>query len=228
MKKSHPAISLWIGVVLSVIICAVYAAAVRNDPERFAMFGISVIFLYFLSLPVLLLAAKSQQSAREVNRRLELLSWPLSGEADTKLLTRRLIAKLLTLLAAVLVLFALFLLSDTMDAASAAVLGAGALTLFGGALIYLHQRAFLLYGGNSFVLCHNAMYLSGTMLKLDGQMNAVFEVALDDKKHILRLGITQKGNNNYLQIPVPADQLGNVNAFIEDLEAHFEKNKAEG
>ena len=82
-------------------------------------------------------------------------------------------------------------------------------------------------GERGFRLCHNALYIRGIGLRLDGVKNAVYDVHTSPDGSRLFLGLQLKNNINTLSFDVPEDKKEETEAFISGLKAHFEQQNAE-
>lgn len=188
-------------------------------------YGIICVFC-ILGIGMMFLVIRRKALAdSDVASRVTLLEWRLPAQ-KTQTLWKRPLRALAILLAVVCAAVTILLLWLEADPAVAIPLGGFILLAFGAVLIHTTFERFTYYGGaNGFRLCHNALYFRGTRLFLDGQKAAIFEVSLNKADSVLRLGLLHKNAQNHINIPVPKDNLQQTEAFIDNLESHFEQEK---
>lgn len=208
--------------VLLSIICLV-PAGIKLPQEDLVMFVVFAAFYFLMGILIYLAALKKLKSETALYERLVILKWELPQEQSFgKALNSKLINRGLIVFAVSVLLYELLYL----------VLGTGfinALCISLAVLFYLFAliSAYTVRqhdqqgGNNGFALCHNALFLRGGKIRLDGTKNAVFEVRFIDMDQTLQLGVKTGKTTRDLDLPVPKDHIIAVKEFINDLNAHF-------
>ena len=227
------------------------AAKVPSGRRRVRPYCIAMAFaaLTVLVLPVLIRPVGAQEAAaylvpvlavtvlpaliiyladRELARRLTLLCWQLPQKEGGSTLFMSCVRPLCVLLAASALIGTLLLVWARAQT-EAAICIAAFVFLLSGALALdcaaLHWDD--MGGERGFRLCHNALYIRGIGLRLDGVKNAVYDVHTSPDGSRLFLGLQLKNNINTLSVDVPEDKKEETEAFISGLKAHFEQQNAE-
>lgn len=98
----------------------------------------------------------------------------------------------------------------------------GTLIMVVALYLYVSTVTYYVNGGEGkMVLCHSYFALFGVGYRLNGYDKAIYKVELDNDR--LTIGLTVKGNDTQYTFPLPEDQLPKAQAFIKDLEEHFER-----
>ena len=180
------------------------------------------------SLIIYLTVLRKLMADRELARRLTLLCWQLPQKEGGSTLFMSCVRPLCVLLAASALIGTLLLVWARAQT-EAAICIAAFVFLLSGALALdcaaLHWDD--MGGERGFRLCHNALYIRGIGLRLDGVKNAVYDVHTSPDGSRLFLGLQLKNNINTLSFDVPEDKKEETEAFISGLKAHFEQQNAE-
>lgn len=180
------------------------------------------------ALIIYLTVLRKFMADRELARRLTLLCWQLPQKEGGCSLFMSCVRPLCVLLAASALIGTLLLVWAKAQT-EAAICIAAFVFLLSGALALdcaaLHWDD--MGGERGFRLCHNALYIRGIGLRLDGVKNAVYDVHTSPDGSRLFLGLQLKNNINTLSIDVPEDKKEETEAFISGLKAHFEQQNAE-
>lgn len=195
-------------------------------------------FYYILAFIIFLLAYKRIDSLKKITEYTKLLSWELPKDQNDKKkfsLKDIIIKKLLFLLACDLLFFVIFVYLIKIEFIFGIGVFLSAYLYLSAMILYLSVIEYIKNGeGKIFMLCHNALLISGIKIPLDGKKNAIYEVNYDADKHLLILGLLRGRQQGHLNIPVPEDEITNVHNFIVDLNKHFDQlkekngNKTEG
>lgn len=172
-------------------------------------------------LAVFLVLRRKAMADKELADMLTILKWELPQDGGIPF-ARRIMPPLAVLLAVICAAATVLLLWS--NASVTVTLCLCGFFLCSLSLIIINTAANRLadFGGTrGFRLCHNALYLCGTRIKLDGEKCAIYQVSLDEDAQTLRLGIMHRGATNDINIGVPAEQIETTRAFIADLEAHL-------
>lgn len=180
------------------------------------------------ALIIYLTVLRKLMADRELARRLTLLCWQLPQKEGGSTLFMSCVRPLCVLLAASALIGTLLLVWARAQT-EAAICIAAFVFLLSGALALdcaaLHWDD--MGGERGFRLCHNALYIRGVGLRLDGVKNAVYDVHTSPDGSRLFLGLQLKNNINTLSFDVPEDKKEETEAFISGLKAHFEQQNAE-
>lgn len=180
------------------------------------------------ALIIYLTVLRKLMADRELARRLTLLCWQLPQKEGGSSLFMSCVRPLCVLLAASALIGTLLLVWARAQT-EAAICIAAFVFLLSGALALdcaaLHWDD--MGGERGFRLCHNALYIRGIGLRLDGVKNAVYDVHTSPDGSRLFLGLQLKNNINTLSFDVPEDKKEETEAFISGLKAHFEQQNAE-
>ena len=180
------------------------------------------------ALIIYLTVLRKLMADRELARRLTLLCWQLPQKEGGSTLFMSCVRPLCVLFAASALIGTLLLIWARAQT-EAAICIAAFVFLLSGALALdcaaLHWDD--MGGERGFRLCHNALYIRGIGLRLDGVKNAVYDVHTSPDGSRLFLGLQLKNNINTLSIDVPEDKKEETEAFISGLKAHFEQQNAE-
>ncbi len=180
------------------------------------------------TLIIYLTVLRKLMADRELARRLTLLCWQLPQKEGGSSLFMSCVRPLCVLLAASALIGTLLLVWAKAQT-EAAICIAAFVFLLSGALALdcaaLHWDD--MGGERGFRLCHNALYIRGIGLRLDGVKNAVYDVHTSPDGSRLFLGLQLKNNINTLSFDVPEDKKEETEAFISGLKAHFEQQNAE-
>lgn len=180
------------------------------------------------ALIIYLTVLRKLMADRELARRLTLLCWQLPPKEGGSTLFMSCVRPLCVLLAASALIGTLLLVWARAQT-EAAICIAAFVFLLSGALALdcaaLHWDD--MGGERGFRLCHNALYIRGIGLRLDGVKNAVYDVHTSPDGSRLFLGLQLKNNINTLSFDVPEDKKEETEAFISGLKAHFEQQNAE-
>lgn len=180
------------------------------------------------ALIIYLTVLRKLMADRELARRLTLLCWQLPQKEGGSTLFMSCVRPLCVLLAASALIGTLLLVWARAQT-EAAICIAAFVFLLSGALALdcaaLHWDD--MGGERGFRLCHNALYIRGIGLRLDGVKNAVYDVHTSPDGSRLFLGLQLKNNINTLSVDVPEDKKEETEAFISGLKAHFEQQNAE-
>lgn len=180
------------------------------------------------ALIIYLTVLRKLMADRELARRLTLLCWQLPQKEGGSSLFMSCVRPLCVLLAASALIGTLLLVWAKAQT-EAAICIAAFVFLLSGALALdcaaLHWDD--MGGERGFRLCHNALYIRGVGLRLDGVKNAVYDVHTSPDGSRLFLGLQLKNNINTLSFDVPEDKKEETEAFISGLKAHFEQQNAE-
>lgn len=180
------------------------------------------------TLIIYLTVLRKLMADRELARRLTLLCWQLPQKEGGSTLFMSCVRPLCVLFAASALIGTLLLVWARAQT-EAAICIAAFVFLLSGALALdcaaLHWDD--IGGERGFRLCHNALYIRGVGLRLDGVKNAVYDVHTSPDGSRLFLGLQLKNNINTLSIDVPEDKKEETEAFISGLKAHFEQQNAE-
>lgn len=180
------------------------------------------------ALIIYLTVLRKFMADRELARRLTLLCWQLPQKEGGSTLFMSCVRPLCVLFAASALIGTLLLVWARAQT-EAAICIAAFVFLLSGALALdcaaLHWDD--MGGERGFRLCHNALYIRGVGLRLDGVKNAVYDVHTSPDGSRLFLGLQLKNNINTLSIDVPEDKKEETEAFISGLKAHFEQQNAE-
>ena len=180
------------------------------------------------TLIIYLTVLRKLMADRELARRLTLLCWQLPQKEGGSSLFMSCVRPLCVLLAASALIGTLLLVWAKAQTEAAICIAAfvfllsGALALDCAALLWDDMG-----GERGFRLCHNALYIRGIGLRLDGVKNAVYDVHTSPDGSRLFLGLQLKNNINTLSFDVPEDKKEETEAFISGLKAHFEQQNAE-
>ena len=151
-----------------------------------------------------------------------IISCPVSATPDQKKQARiTLLKKPVITVAAFL---ALFLIASVVFKFSfgSYCLWLGCFFVASAIIIYTSTVLFYVCGGDGrMILCHSYFALNGMGLKLDGYRSAIYKVELNGSD--LTLGVLIKGKESVMTFPLPQDQIPVAQAFIKDLESHFEQ-----
>ena len=180
------------------------------------------------ALIIYLTVLRKLMADRELARRLTLLCWQLPQKEGGSTLFMSCVRPLCVLFAASALIGTLLLVWARAQT-EAAICIAAFVFLLSGALALdcaaLHWDD--MGGERGFRLCHNALYIRGIGLRLDGVKNAVYDVHTSPDGSRLFLGLQLKNNINTLSFDVPEDKKEETEAFISGLKAHFEQQNAE-
>lgn len=180
------------------------------------------------ALIIYLTVLRKLMADRELARRLTLLCWQLPQKEGGSSLFMSCVRPLCVLFAASALIGTLLLVWAKAQT-EAAICIAAFVFLLSGALALdcaaLHWDD--MGGERGFRLCHNALYIRGVGLRLDGVKNAVYDVHTSPDGSRLFLGLQLKNNINTLSFDVPEDKKEETEAFISGLKAHFEQQNAE-
>lgn len=180
------------------------------------------------TLIIYLTVLRKLMADRELARRLTLLCWRLPQKEGGSTLFMSCVRPLCVLFAASALIGTLLLVWAKAQT-EAAICIAAFVFLLSGALALdcaaLHWDD--MGGERGFRLCHNALYIRGIGLRLDGVKNAVYDVHTSPDGSRLFLGLQLKNNINTLSFDVPEDKKEETEAFISGLKAHFEQQNAE-
>lgn len=180
------------------------------------------------ALIIYLTVLRKFMADRELARRLTLLCWQLPQKEGGSTLFMSCVRPLCVLFAASALIGTLLLVWARAQT-EAAICIAAFVFLLSGALALdcaaLHWDD--MGGERGFRLCHNALYIRGIGLRLDGVKNAVYDVHTSPDGSRLFLGLQLKNNINTLSFDVPEDKKEETEAFISGLKAHFEQQNAE-
>ncbi len=212
----------------ALFIAPVFLESMAGD--ALSAYGFLAIFIIIILMVAHLLMGRKAISDRDIMHRLTILNWelpPSEGAGVTENLVKKRAALLVALLFAVAAAaIGAMLLSGSPATVAiplclAAFFGASAIS------IYNANASFNAFGGsNGFRLCHNALYLQGKCLKLDGLRCAISKVEADKTASLLKLKIVRNNCEFDMSIPIPPDQMQNTLDFISDLNAHFDKQNS--
>ena len=219
-----------IAMALAALIVLVLPVLIRQaGAQEAAAYLVPVLAVTVLpALIIYLTVLRKFMADRELARRLTLLCWQLPQKEGGSSLFMSCVRPLCVLLAASALIGTLLLVWARAQT-EAAICIAAFVFLLSGALALdcaaLHWDD--MGGERGFRLCHNALYIRGVGLRLDGVKNAVYDVHTSPDGSRLFLGLQLKNNINTLSIDVPEDKKEETEAFISGLKAHFEQQNAE-
>lgn len=180
------------------------------------------------ALIIYLTVLRKLMADRELARRLTLLCWQLPQKEGGSTLFMSCVRPLCVLLAASALIGTLLLVWAKAQTEAAICIAAFAFLLSGALALDCAALHWDDMGGErGFRLCHNALYIRGAGLRLDGVKNAVYDVHTSPDGSRLFLGLQLKNNINTLSVDVPEDKKEETEAFISGLKAHFEQQNAE-
>lgn len=219
-----------IAMALAALIVLVLPVLIRQaGAQEAAAYLVPVLAVTVLpALIIYLTVLRKLMADRELARRLTLLCWQLPQKEGGSTLFMSCVRPLCVLLAASALIGTLLLVWARAQT-EAAICIAAFVFLLSGALALdcaaLHWDD--MGGERGFRLCHNALYIRGIGLRLDGVKNAVYDVHTSPDGSRLFLGLQLKNNINTLSFDVPEDKKEETEAFISGLKAHFEQQNAE-
>lgn len=219
-----------IAMALAALIVLVLPVLIRQaGAQEAAAYLVPVLAVTVLpTLIIYLTVLRKLMADRELARRLTLLCWQLPQKEGGSTLFMSCVRPLCVLLAASALIGTLLLVWARAQT-EAAICIAAFVFLLSGALALdcaaLHWDD--MGGERGFRLCHNALYIRGIGLRLDGVKNAVYDVHTSPDGSRLFLGLQLKNNINTLSFDVPEDKKEETEAFISGLKAHFEQQNAE-
>lgn len=219
-----------IAMALAALIVLVLPVLIRQaGAQEAAAYLVPVLAVTVLpALIIYLTVLRKLMADRELARRLTLLCWQLPQKEGGSSLFMSCVRPLCVLLAASALIGTLLLVWAKAQT-EAAICIAAFVFLLSGALALdcaaLHWDD--MGGERGFRLCHNALYIRGVGLRLDGVKNAVYDVHTSPDGSRLFLGLQLKNNINTLSFDVPEDKKEETEAFISGLKAHFEQQNAE-
>lgn len=219
-----------IAMALAALIVLVLPVLIRQaGAQEAAAYLVPVLAVTVLpALIIYLTVLRKLMADRELARRLTLLCWQLPQKEGGSTLFMSCVRPLCVLFAASALIGTLLLVWARAQT-EAAICIAAFVFLLSGALALdcaaLHWDD--MGGERGFRLCHNALYIRGVGLRLDGVKNAVYDVHTSPDGSRLFLGLQLKNNINTLSIDVPEDKKEETEAFISGLKAHFEQQNAE-
>ena len=219
-----------IAMALAALIVLVLPVLIRRaGAQEAAAYLVPVLAVTVLpTLIIYLTVLRKLMADRELARRLTLLCWQLPQKEGGSTLFMSCVRPLCVLLAASALIGTLLLVWARAQT-EAAICIAAFVFLLSGALALdcaaLHWDD--MGGERGFRLCHNALYIRGIGLRLDGVKNAVYDVHTSPDGSRLFLGLQLKNNINTLSFDVPEDKKEETEAFISGLKAHFEQQNAE-
>lgn len=219
-----------IAMALAALIVLVLPVLIRQaGAQEAAAYLVPVLAVTVLpALIIYLTVLRKLMADRELARRLTLLCWQLPQKEGGSTLFMSCVRPLCVLFAASALIGTLLLVWAKAQT-EAAICIAAFVFLLSGALALdcaaLHWDD--MGGERGFRLCHNALYIRGIGLRLDGVKNAVYDVHTSPDGSRLFLGLQLKNNINTLSIDVPEDKKEETEAFISGLKAHFEQQNAE-
>lgn len=219
-----------IAMALAALIVLVLPVLIRQaGAQEAAAYLVPVLAVTVLpALIIYLTVLRKLMADRELARRLTLLCWQLPQKEGGSSLFMSCVRPLCVLFAASALIGTLLLVWAKAQT-EAAICIAAFVFLLSGALALdcaaLHWDD--MGGERGFRLCHNALYIRGIGLRLDGVKNAVYDVHTSPDGSRLFLGLQLKNNINTLSFDVPEDKKEETEAFISGLKAHFEQQNAE-
>lgn len=219
-----------IAMALAALIVLVLPVLIRPvGAQEAAAYLVPVLAVTVLpALIIYLTVLRKLMADRELARRLTLLCWQLPQKEGGSSLFMSCVRPLCVLFAASALIGTLLLVWARAQT-EAAICIAAFVFLLSGALALdcaaLHWDD--MGGERGFRLCHNALYIRGIGLRLDGVKNAVYDVHTSPDGSRLFLGLQLKNNINTLSFDVPEDKKAETEAFISGLKAHFEQQNAE-
>lgn len=219
-----------IAMALAALIVLVLPVLIRQaGAQEAAAYLVPVLAVTVLpTLIIYLTVLRKLMADRELARRLTLLCWQLPQKEGGSTLFMSCVRPLCVLFAASALIGTLLLVWAKAQT-EAAICIAAFVFLLSGALALdcaaLHWDD--MGGERGFRLCHNALYIRGIGLRLDGVKNAVYDVHTSPDGSRLFLGLQLKNNINTLSFDVPEDKKEETEAFISGLKAHFEQQNAE-
>lgn len=219
-----------IAMALAALIVLVLPVLIRQaGAQEAAAYLVPVLAVTVLpALIIYLTVLRKLMADRELARRLTLLCWQLPQKEGGSTLFMSCVRPLCVLFAASALIGTLLLVWARAQT-EAAICIAAFVFLLSGALALdcaaLHWDD--MGGERGFRLCHNALYIRGIGLRLDGVKNAVYDVHTSPDGSRLFLGLQLKNNINTLSFDVPEDKKEETEAFISGLKAHFEQQNAE-
>lgn len=219
-----------IAMALAALIVLVLPVLIRQaGAQEAAAYLVPVLAVTVLpALIIYLTVLRKLMADRELARRLTLLCWQLPQKEGGSTLFMSCVRPLCVLFAASALIGTLLLVWAKAQT-EAAICIAAFVFLLSGALALdcaaLHWDD--MGGERGFRLCHNALYIRGIGLRLDGVKNAVYDVHTSPDGSRLFLGLQLKNNINTLSFDVPEDKKEETEAFISGLKAHFEQQNAE-
>lgn len=219
-----------IAMALAALIVLVLPVLIRQaGAQEAAAYLVPVLAVTVLpTLIIYLTVLRKLMADRELARRLTLLCWQLPQKEGGSTLFMSCVRPLCVLFAASALIGTLLLVWARAQT-EAAICIAAFVFLLSGALALdcaaLHWDD--MGGERGFRLCHNALYIRGIGLRLDGVKNAVYDVHTSPDGSRLFLGLQLKNNINTLSFDVPEDKKEETEAFISGLKAHFEQQNAE-
>lgn len=219
-----------IAMALAALIVLVLPVLIRQaGAQEAAAYLVPVLAVTVLpALIIYLTVLRKFMADRELARRLTLLCWQLPQKEGGSTLFMSCVRPLCVLFAASALIGTLLLVWAKAQT-EAAICIAAFVFLLSGALALdcaaLHWDD--MGGERGFRLCHNALYIRGVGLRLDGVKNAVYDVHTSPDGSRLFLGLQLRNNINTLSFDVPEDKKEETEAFISGLKAHFEQQNAE-
>lgn len=219
-----------IAMAFAALIVLVLPVLIRQaGAQEAAAYLVPVLAVTMLpALIIYLTVLRKLMADRELARRLTLLCWQLPQKEGGSSLFMSCVRPLCVLFAASALIGTLLLVWAKAQT-EAAICIAAFVFLLSGALALdcaaLHWDD--MGGERGFRLCHNALYIRGIGLRLDGVKNAVYDVHTSPDGSRLFLGLQLKNNINTLSFDVPEDKKEETEAFISGLKAHFEQQNAE-
>lgn len=208
-------------IVAALMLMALPIILLGMDAAQIGAYIILPIFLLLAMAIAFVLAKKSRDAMADIIDKQLILSWQMP---ENKELRKRTVGGLVIKNALILLLclgaLCGLLIYNNADLRVCLCLAGGLALLSGALVVDSTAKSIRLCGGlNGFKLGHSFLCIAGKFTVLDGMRNAVYKTELD--RDVLTLGLMLGGKENELPLTVPAESLGDVRAFIDDLSSHL-------
>ena len=226
MKKQTAITICALACALSLALFALPILLESMTGDALSAYGLIAAFAAVILLILHLLLRRKALSERELMKRLTILCWDVTGQGNG-MLKKRIVLTVVALFAVAALAIGLLVASGS-PINVAIPLAMAVFCALSGISTYNMNANYHDFGGeNGFRLCHNALYLQGKRLKLDGVRTAISSVEADESTSTLKLQLFRSGAQFDLAIPIPQEKMQATLDFIADLNKHFEQQNSQ-
>lgn len=226
MKKQNAITVCAVACALSLVLFVLPILLESMTGDALSAYGLIAVFAVVILVVLHLLLRRKALSDRELMKRLTILCWDVERTGNA-MLKKRILLTVVAFFAAAALAIGLLVTSGS-PITVAIPLAMAIFCALSGISVYNINANYHDFGGeNGFRLCHNALYLQGKRIKLDGIRTAISSVEADEASSTLKLQLFRLGAQFDIAIPIPQAQMQATLDFIADLNKHFEQQNSQ-